>query len=395
MRVDTTGRVPIKMWLDEIEEGALEQARNLSNLPFAYKHIALMPDCHKGEGMPIGGVLAADRVIVPGAVGVDIGCGMGAVRTTLIAADVRREDLVKAHEGIKSVVPTGFNHHSEPQVWSGFAEAPDLPVINRELESARHQLGTMGGNNHFMELQKGSDGYVWVMIHSGSRNFGFKIAKEYEERAKYLCKRWHSNIPDMDLAFLPIEERDAKEYIAAMNYALMFAEANRALMMERIKAVFVDVFSGVGFSEGINIHHNYAAWERHAGKDVLVHRKGATSAREGQLGIIPGDQGSKSYIVRGLGCRESFMSCSHGAGRRMGRRQARRDLSLEDEMRRMDSKGIIHSIKTTADLEEAPGSYKNIDDVMRNQADLVTVVVTLEPLAVIKARADEQDRRER
>ena len=375
-------RVPVKMWLDDIEESAMEQCINLSKLPFAFRHVAIMPDAHTGYGMPIGGVLATEGVIIPNAVGVDIGCGMCAVRTSLKELP---EGVIKSiMGGIRRAVPTGFDHHREPRDWSGFDRAPDLGVIQRELDSARYQLGTLGGGNHFIEIQEGSDGFIWIMLHSGSRNFGLKIAREYHERAVDLCRKRKADIPHRDLSFLVMGERDAADYFDAMNFALDFARENRFRMLEVIKNTFRENIPGVEFSETINIHHNYAVLENHFGKDVIVHRKGATSAREGQTGIIPGSQGSSSYIVRGKGNPESFMSCSHGAGRRMGRKQAQRELDLKAEIKRLTDKGIIHSIRGVKDLDEAAGAYKDISQVMENQKDLVDILVELSPLAVIK-----------
>jgi tRNA-splicing ligase RtcB len=223
------------------------------------------------------------------------------------------------------------------------------------------------------------------MLHSGSRNFGLKIARVYHEKAKKLCMRWYSNIPDPDLSFLPTETQEAEEYFNAMEFALAFAEENRRVMMKEIMVAVEKCFPLVQFKQHIDVHHNYARWENHYGQNVIVHRKGAISARAGELGIVPGSQGTKSYIVRGLGNPESFMSCSHGAGRRMGRKQAQRELSLEDEKRKLDEQGIIHAIRSVEDLDEAAGAYKDISVVMENQADLVEVLVELSPLAVIKA----------
>lgn len=381
-QVITTERVPIKLWLDDIEDGALRQAKNLANLPFAYKWVAIMPDSHQGYGMPIGGVLATEGVIIPNAVGVDIGCGMCAVSTSL--RSVNHEQLRCIMDGVRRRIPVGFEHHKEKQEWEGFDRAPDIDVIQRELDKSRYQLGTLGGGNHFIEIQCGSDGFVNLMLHSGSRNFGFKIANHYHKLAQQLCERWHSSLPDKNLSFLPIEERVAKEYVEAMNYALDFAKANRYAMVDAMKASVCDVIDGVTFGETINVHHNYATWEHHFGNNVIVHRKGVTSAKTGELGIIPGSQGTKSYIVRGKGNPESFMSCSHGAGRRLGRKQAQRELSLEAEIKRLDDQKIIHSICTEKDLDEASGAYKDIEVVMDNQIDLVDIMVELLPLAVIK-----------
>jgi len=380
--------IPIKLWLDDLEPGALKQAINLANLPFAFKHIALMPDSHSGYGMPIGGVLAARGVIVPNAVGVDIGCGMCALKTSLheINTDVLKQIL----SGIRALIPLGFDHHPVAQdenLMPSIENIHENGVVLKQYQAATRQIGTLGGGNHFIEIQKGNDGFIWVMIHSGSRNIGLKVAEHYNYLAQKLNQRWYSSVDkSKDLAFLPIESNEAKEYMAEMKYCVDFALANRLLMMQNIKSVFKQVF-GNDFEEiqFINIAHNYAAWEHHFGESVIVHRKGATSAKEGELGIIPGSQGSKSYIVKGKGNPESFHSCSHGAGRQMGRKQAQRELNLEDEIARLNNKGIIHSVRSTKDLDEAPGAYKDIDQVMDNQSDLVEILVELSPLAVIKA----------
>jgi tRNA-splicing ligase RtcB len=379
MRVINTEKVPIKMWLDEIEDGALEQAKNLANLPFVYKWIAIMPDSHQGYGMPIGGVMATEGVIVPNAVGVDIGCGMMAVKTDLQEIDI---ETIKSIMGeIRNVIPVGFNHQEENQEWAGFDSAPDIPIIQKELSSARKQLGTLGGGNHFIEIQKGDDDHIWIMLHSGSRNFGLKTACEYHNKAKKLCERWQSDIPNKDLSFLPIEHREGREYFEAMKYCLDFAQENRNNMMSRVLDI-IQLKTGARYGEAINIHHNYAAFEHHYGRDVLVHRKGATKATEELIGIIPGSMGTSSYIVRGLGNPESFMSCSHGAGRAMGRKQARDILDLIEEQEKMT--GIVHGLRQMKDLDEAPGAYKDIDVVMENQKDLVEIIVKLQPLGVIK-----------
>jgi len=379
MKVVDTEKLPIKMWLDDIENGALQQAKNLANLPFAFKWVAIMPDSHQGYGMPIGGVLATSQVIIPNAVGVDIGCGMVAVQTSLreIDTDTLKQIMGKA----RNAIPVGFNHQKEAQAWDGFDHAPDIPIIQQELSSARRQLGTLGGGNHFIEIQRGDDGFIWLMIHSGSRNFGLKTANIYHKTARALCEKWQSDLPDKDLSFLPMDIKEGREYYDAMSFCLKFAQANRALMMKRLTEIVSDI-TGAAVRDEINIHHNYAAFEDHYGRNVLVHRKGATKATSGLRGIIPGSMGTSSYIVTGLGNPESFESCSHGAGRKMGRKEAARTLDLEEEQRKMT--GVIHGLRSTKELDEAPGAYKDIDVVMKNQRDLVNISVKLIPLAVIK-----------
>ncbi len=386
-KVISTERIPIKLWLSDIEEGALQQAKNLANLPFSFNHIALMPDCHEGFGMPIGGVLATKEVIIPNAVGVDIGCGMCAVKTSL--TDISKNNLKKLLDKIKTLVPVGFNHHKHKQDFSLMPSAANIitnGIVEKEFENARAQIGTLGGGNHFIEIQKGSDNHIWIMIHSGSRNMGLKVAEHYNKTAKQLNERWHSSIDKAkDLAFLPITTDEAQNYINEMQYCVDFAFANRKLMMNQVEHAMAEQFQKEYKQlDFVNIAHNYARYENHFNSELIIHRKGATSALEGEIGIIPGSQGTKSYIVRGKGNIQSFKSCSHGAGRKMGRKQAQRTLNLNEEISNLDKKGIIHAIHSTKDLDEAPGAYKNIDVVMENQNDLVEIVIELSPLAVIK-----------
>ena len=377
----------IKSWCENPEEGAIAQAKNLARLPFAFRQICLMPDTHVGYGMPIGGVMATQNVVVPYAVGVDIGCGMCAVRTSL--TDISIEDLKLILKGIRKVIPVGFNKHAgySYQEYVLMPPSPCLenPVVDREFGNALVSLGTLGGGNHFVEIQKG-DGNIWIMIHSGSRNLGKQVADFYNKKAIEINERYFSRVPKAwQLAFLPVDSEEGQNYIAEMQYCVDFAFANRSLMMERIKACFNEgIDDHVEFGDMINIAHNYARLENHFGKNVWIHRKGATSARLGEIGIIPGSQGTSSYIVEGLGNPESFMSCSHGAGRKMGRKEAERTLNLEEEQKLLDDKGILHSVRGVHDLDEANGAYKDIDIVMEEQKDLVKIITRLSPLAVIK-----------
>ena len=388
IRVINTERIPIKMWLTDLEAGALEQAKNLANLPFARSHIALMPDCHQGFGMPIGGVIALDNVIIPNAVGVDIGCGMCAVKTTL--SHVSPPALKAVMSAVRKVIPLGFKHHSKPQDDSYMpqqnVDLDRMPVVAREYEKARYQLGTLGGGNHFIEIQKEENGCIWIMIHSGSRNIGKQVADHYNRIAIDLNKQWKSSVPgSAQLAWLPFDSPEGQSYVSEMQYCVDFAFANRKLMMQRITEIFSEHFKEdfKGFPM-INIAHNYASLEKHLGMELVVHRKGATLAVEGTVGIIPGSQGTQSYIVKGKGNPQSFNSCSHGAGRIMGRKQAQRSLNLKEEIKKLEDKGIIHAVRTKRDLDEASGAYKDIDMVMKNQQDLVDILHELKPLAVVK-----------
>jgi tRNA-splicing ligase RtcB len=383
-------KLPIKSWCPELEDNTYTQAQNLANLPFAFKHIALMPDCHMGYGMPIGGVLATKGHVVPNAVGVDIGCGMSAVKLPIKEAPDGMT-LKYAMNMIRKEIPFGPKKHSKAKPITKMPE-PHEPrllqymVAGTENVNARKSLGTLGGGNHFIEIQMGSDGHVWIMIHSGSRNLGKQVADYYNRLAIAKNKEYHSSVPiNHELAFLPLDSVDGKNYISEMNYCVEFARLNRKEMMSRVVGTFYTMLNiKEDHDEVIDVAHNYARMENHYGENVMVHRKGATSAKDGEIGIIPGSQGSMSYIVKGKGNADSFDSCSHGAGRKMGRKQAQRELDLDTEIANLDGKGIIHSLRNVGDLDEATGAYKDIEEVMDNQSDLVTPMIQLRPLAVLK-----------
>ncbi|WBE26124.1 RtcB family protein [Denitrificimonas caeni] len=379
-----TEKLPIKLWLKEeqMDEGALQQARNLANLPFAFKHIAIMPDTHQGYGMPIGAILATKGVIIPNAVGVDIGCGMCSLRTNLTEIDT--DDLKEIIKIIRETIPVGFNRHKTAQDPAWMPEVTgNLPIVTQEYDNALYQIGTLGSGNHFIEIQQGSDGYIWIMVHSGSRNIGFTVANHYHAIAQELNQAAGEDIAN-DLAFLPESSKYFTLYKNEMDYCLEFALANRTLMMERVKTAFTQVIPEVEFADFINKPHNFAAEEEHFGETVIVHRKGATRARKGEWGMIPGSQGTRSFLVKGKGEAQSFQSCAHGAGRIMSRAQARKQLDVRTEVKALKEQGILHAIRSRKDLDEAPGSYKDIDEVMDNQKDLVDIQIELQPLAVVK-----------
>ncbi len=385
---DGKTKVPIKSWCEAPEEGALEQARNLANLPFVFKHVALMPDTHEGYGMPIGGVIATEKVVIPNAVGVDIGCGMCAIKTPWTADEISTDRIKKIMGRIREQIPVGFGHNKTQLIEKEMpVRHSAMKIVDQEWSNARYQIGTLGGGNHFIEIQKDECNYVWVMLHSGSRNLGKKACDYYNSLAKSLNKQWHSGIPsNYDLAFLPLDTEFGQQYMEEMQYCVEFAHANRQQMMLHIAAIFNGAmkWKKVDLQEMINIAHNYASMENHFGRNVLIHRKGATLARVGTIGIIPGSQGSASYIVKGLGNKESFESCSHGAGRKMGRKEAQKTLDLEAEKKKLDDLGIIHGLRNEKDLDEAAGAYKDIDTVMNEQCDLVEIMTKLSPMAVIK-----------
>ena len=400
--------VPVKSWCGKCEEGALRQAENLATHPAIFHHVALMPDAHQGYGMPIGGVVAAKDAVIPSAVGVDIGCGMIATETDIPAERFADMAFRRAfQEKLKARIPVGEGvSHRLAQKWEGFEEYIANNGMRADLWPSkldRQNLGSLGGGNHFIELQKTTalDGTgepeggakVWLMIHSGSRNLGKRIEEHYHRKASRLCTRYHVPLADPDLAFLPIEEPDGHYYFTDMLFALRYAKENRRRMMEAMKETLAEFVPEANFVRTIDIHHNYAAFEEHFGEKVCVHRKGATSAKLDEIGIIPGSMGTASYIVRGLGNRESFMSCSHGAGRRMSRVAASRDLTVGECDKAMEGivcerwrkyRGFSKKARGGFDLSEAPQAYKDIEDVIASERDLVEPLVRLVPLASLK-----------
>ena len=389
MEVKIINDRPVKIWTDNIEESAMRQIENLTTLPFLFHHLAIMPDVHAGMGMPIGGVLACKDAVIPNAVGVDIGCGMCAVKTNWkienITTDVLRKKIMR---GIRKRIPLGMDHHKEPQDEAYLPTGHDIDktvIVKQRQISITKEVGTLGGGNHFIELQKDEKGTLWIMIHSGSRNLGARVGEHYNNIARVLNEKWHSVVkPELRLSFLPWGTKEFEMYWNEMRFCIDFALCNRRLMMQRIEEVIADTLPGIEFEPMINIAHNYAAFEQHYGEDVIVHRKGATLAREGIVGIIPGSQGTASYIVEGLGNPESFCSCSHGAGRVMSRRAAIKTLDMAEEVAQLEAKGIVHAIRCQDDMQEASGAYKDIETVIKNELDLVKVKTRLLPIAVIK-----------
>lgn len=398
---------PIKVWLEDesqLEEGCLEQALHLANLPFIHKWVALMPDTHKGMGMPIGGVIATTGVIIPNAVGVDIGCGMNFISTNipvqlLTETQTKNGNLIQGIVGeILRNVPVGFSHHKLARPCYTMDHAMEelhlyehQPEMLGLLEAGPFQVGTLGGGNHFIELQQDDNGMLAVMLHSGSRNIGKQVCDYFHNAAREENARWKSSVPDQwRLAFLPTDTQLGQDYIHWMNLALDFAYENRAKMMLAIKAIldkWITGTTGMGIEYGqeVNCHHNYAALEHHYGKNVWVHRKGATRARKGELAVIPGAMGSYSYLVEGLGNEASFQSSSHGAGRQYSRKGAMQAFSCEEVMLDLKSKNIVLGKRSKQDIaEESRFAYKDIDQVMACQRDLVAPIKRLQTIGVVK-----------
>jgi tRNA-splicing ligase RtcB len=392
------GRVPVKVFTADIEATARQQLVNVSKLPIVHGHVAAMPDVHAGIGASVGSVIPTRRAVIPAAVGVDIGCGMNAVRLTLTASGLP-ENLSKVRSAIEAAIPVGFDQHraSEAQV---IGREPHVKDLAKGLRSIAHkhpgirkmqrdfdstyisQLGTLGGGNHFIELCLDEAQRVWVMLHSGSRGIGNVIGRYFIERAKIDMGRHLASLPDRDLAYLSEGSELFDDYVEAVEWAQDYAMTNRREMMRRILDALAKCLPPVTTGgEAINCHHNYVAQEEHFGTNLFVTRKGAISAREGQLGIIPGSMGARSYIVRGRGNPESLYSCAHGAGRRMSRAEAKRRFNHADVVAQTAG---VECRKDSGVLDELPGAYKDIDEVMANQSDLVEVVHTLKQVVCVK-----------
>jgi tRNA-splicing ligase RtcB len=381
-----TEKIPIYIWAEETDlvgfDSAIDQARDLANHPVARQHVALMPDFHVGYGMPIGGVLATKGGVLPNAVGVDIGCGMIAARTGIEAASLDRDTLQAIRAEVHKRVPVGFKQHDRPQVlWEGARETADaLPVIAKRVDAAALQVGSLGGGNHFIELQKDADGHVWLMVHSGSRNLGKQVCEHYDRIARGYMAAMLIELPSNDLAYLPDETPEHGEYLASMHWCLRFAEESRERMLARVTEVVESVLARpIEVGTPVQTHHNYAALESHEGEEVWVHRKGAVRAQG--LVTIPGSMGTASYIARGKDSPLSFGTCSHGAGRVLGRKEANRLITHEEAEKAMEH--VVFGVRK-GDYDEMPQAYKDIDKVMLNQADLVEPEVRLTPLAVVK-----------
>lgn len=381
-------RVPIKVWCPEDYMGdALEQALHLAYHSVIFKQVDLMADAGYGYGMPIGCVIACDDAVIPNAVGKDIGCGMRFIRTNLKISDVSIETLEKIRQLIKQLVPVGFNSHENKL--NNMLDFPyDAgPVTKQRADIIGYQLGTLGGGNHFIEIQVDEEDYVCFMIHSGSRNFGEKINRYHNKIAQKMNAKWHSKVdPKWDLAFLPIGSKEANDYIKDMDFAIKYAVENRRLIAELVIDAVLK-YCHCMFFPNIDVKHNYVTIENHFGKNVWVHRKGAISAKKGQVGVIPGSMGSSSYITMGKGNKESFMSSSHGAGR--VRSCTKSDEILVKEFCDQSMNGILfdgfqQNSAGKYKLSEAPGAYKDIDIVMNNQKDLVDIIHKLRPLGVVK-----------
>lgn len=398
---ETPGGAPVKSWTRgvPVEEEAWRQVQNVARLPFLHKHVAVMPDVHWGFGATVGSVIPTAGAIIPAAVGVDIGCGMMATRTSLTAADLP-DNLSGLRAEIERRVPHGrtqgrgrdVGSWGEPPVdvatnWeplrTGLADiVAKAPKLTRPARRAETHLGTLGTGNHFIEICIDEQDLVWAMLHSGSRGIGNAIGRYFIERAKEDMRRYFINLPDADLAYLVDGTTHFHDYVKALSWAQRFAFVNRETMMARVlDAVREAVRPFERTEQAVNCHHNYVARENHFGKNIWVTRKGAVRARKGDLGIIPGSMGARSYIVAGKGEEHSFHSCSHGAGRTMSRGDARRTFTLEDHR---DATTGVECRKDEGVLDETPGAYKDIDAVMAAQASLVEVVHTLKQVVCVK-----------
>lgn len=398
---ETAGGVPIKMWTRgvPVEDEAKRQLANAARLPVVFRHIAAMPDVHVGIGATVGSVIPTLKAIIPAAVGVDIGCGMMACKTTLHANDLP-DNLGRLRSAIERAVPHGGGPRSrgrDPGSWENppervdeawaslakeFDQLCELHPRLRNTNNRRH-LGTLGTGNHFIEVCLDEEGFVWFMLHSGSRGVGNAIGTHFIALAKKDAELHQRNLPDQDLAYFEEGARYFGDYVRAVGWAQKFAARNREVMMANLIATVREAIAKPfeAHVEAVNCHHNYVQKETHFGEEVFVTRKGAVSARRGEMGIIPGSMGARSYIVRGLGNPESFESCSHGAGRVMSRTQAKKQFSVADQVK---ATAGVECRKDAGVIDEIPMAYKDIDAVMQAQADLVEVVHTLKQVVCVK-----------
>lgn len=386
------GEFPVKIWTDNVESSAYDQLANMSKLSFIHKHIAVMPDCHWGNGTTVGSVIPTIGAIIPAAVGVDIGCGMCAVPTNLKASDLP-DNLSKIRHSIEREIPVGFNWYKNDKhlIEEDFTlfkpeikELLDNYKIDVEDSKVTQQLGTMGGGNHFLEICLDADDTVWLMLHSGSRNIGQQIGRQFMDIARKEVESLRLSVPVKELSYLREGTQTFLDYIIAVDWAQKYAAANRRIMLRKlirtltheIPILKVDLEKRI-----INCHHNYISKETHFGKECYVTRKGAVRAGKGEFGIIPGSMGTRSYIVEGLGNEDSFHSCSHGAGRKMSRTQAKKQFTLEDHEK---ATAGVECRKDAGVLDETPGAYKNIDEIMANQTDLVKPLHQLRAIICVK-----------
>lgn len=381
-------RVPVKIWspLAEVESASLDQLSNIANLPFVFKHVAAMPDVHLGKGATVGSVVATQKAICPCAVGVDIGCGVAAILTDL-NKDLVLDNLPKLRAGIERRTPVGFASNQKlsttTRQWSKWDDVKNISYMDDSLfDKAQLQIGSLGGGNHFQELCLDTEGRVWVMLHSGSRNLGKTIAERHMDKAKAEMRKMFISLPDPDLSYFVQGTDDFRNYWSDLQIIQEYALENRNEMMRRI-VLELEELNGGPFKTlmSVNCHHNYASMENHFNENVIVTRKGAVKASLGQLGVVPGSMGTKSYIVRGLGNPQSFHSCSHGAGRRMSRSKAKLHFTLADLE---EQTAGVECRKDLGVLDEIPGAYKDIDQVMENQNDLVEIVATLKQVLCVK-----------
>jgi len=401
MKAFQEGGSVIKTWTDgvELEDEARNQLINISRMPFIHRHVAVMPDVHWGMGATIGSVIPQMGAVIPAAVGVDIGCGMMAVRTNIKAHDLP-ESLKDVRSSIENAVPHGRTNNGGPgdrgawcnipatnsQVWEErFVDRFNSIIAKHpkaEGKNTANHLGTLGTGNHFIELCLDESMNVWVMLHSGSRGIGNRFGQYFIELAKQDMRKWLINLPDANLAYFPEGTEHFDDYWEAVDWAQSYALANRNLMMSSVLITLAKHFHDIETTEeAVNCHHNYVSREHHFGKNVLITRKGAVRAREGDLGIIPGSMGAKSFIVRGKGNPESFMSCSHGAGRRMSRGRAKKTITMEQHI---EATAGVECRKDADVIDESPAAYKSIDAVMEAQKDLVEIVHTLKQIVCVK-----------